>query len=350
MEFSIKNFAPIKQANIKLDGLTVIAGDNDTGKSRAGKLLYCVVKALNNFGLPKVKARPVRLKPVRLRPVTVTPVGVEGVEDELEFFGEKLFGGEFEVEEVRLGNFYASIDRQGVIDFDYGESFKDALLIETPVVWDFFPTFQTGSIVNQLRNERREPSSVTFPYTAYDVYARLNVDAEPYYSAGLDEALQKILSNLSELVQGKLVFEGSKPFFRRGDEDFPLTNVATGIRSYALIQRLLELGIAATPGQLLILDEPEVHLHPKWQLEYARLLVDMVDQLGLKVLLTTHSPVFVEAIEMIGRDKLKERCNVYLSERRDDGCFMTEVTDNLERVYKTLAQPLLRLSLLQEDA
>jgi hypothetical protein len=350
MEFSIKEFAPIKEANIKLNGLTVIAGDNDTGKSRAGKLLYCIVKASRALGPKKVKARPVRAVPVRCKPVMALPVGWEAVEDELEVLGERLFGSDFEVKEVKLDTFWASIDQQGVIDFDYGVSFKDVLLIETPVIWDFFPTFQTGSIVNQIRSERNEPSSVKFPYIAYDVYARLNVDAEPYTSK-LDEKSLKILDSLHKSIRGELVFKDSKPFFQRGNEYYPINNVATGIRSYALIQRVLELGIAAAPDQLLILDEPEVHLHPKWQLEYAKLLVDMVDKLGLKVLLTTHSSIFVEAIDFVGRKKLGERCSVYLSERdAKDDVYLNEVTDDLDRVYDALSEPLLRLSLLQEDA
>ena len=40
MELKISNFAKIKEANIKLDGITVIAGENNTGKSTIGKILF----------------------------------------------------------------------------------------------------------------------------------------------------------------------------------------------------------------------------------------------------------------------------------------------------------------------
>ncbi|MBP5579869.1 MAG: AAA family ATPase, partial [Ruminococcus sp.] len=40
MIFKIKNFGKIAEANIKLDGITVICGDNDTGKSTVGKALF----------------------------------------------------------------------------------------------------------------------------------------------------------------------------------------------------------------------------------------------------------------------------------------------------------------------
>lgn len=40
MKLHIENFARISSADILFDGLTVIAGDNNTGKSTVGKVLY----------------------------------------------------------------------------------------------------------------------------------------------------------------------------------------------------------------------------------------------------------------------------------------------------------------------
>ncbi len=46
---TIENVGIIKQAKIALNGLTVIAGENDTGKSTVGKLMFAIVKALSRF-------------------------------------------------------------------------------------------------------------------------------------------------------------------------------------------------------------------------------------------------------------------------------------------------------------
>ena len=40
MKLNIKNFAKIKEADIIVDGITVIAGENNTGKSTVGKILF----------------------------------------------------------------------------------------------------------------------------------------------------------------------------------------------------------------------------------------------------------------------------------------------------------------------
>lgn len=39
-------FSKIKQASIKLDGITVIAGENNTGKSTVGKILSCMFNSM----------------------------------------------------------------------------------------------------------------------------------------------------------------------------------------------------------------------------------------------------------------------------------------------------------------
>ena len=48
MKLHIENFAKISSADILFDGLTVIAGDNNTGKSTVGKILYAFYRSLSN--------------------------------------------------------------------------------------------------------------------------------------------------------------------------------------------------------------------------------------------------------------------------------------------------------------
>lgn len=48
MRLHLEYINKIKEADIQLNGLTVIAGENDTGKSTVGKVLFSIVKALSN--------------------------------------------------------------------------------------------------------------------------------------------------------------------------------------------------------------------------------------------------------------------------------------------------------------
>ena len=48
MQLKIKNVAKIKEATINFNGITVIAGENNTGKSTIGKLLFTIFNSMNN--------------------------------------------------------------------------------------------------------------------------------------------------------------------------------------------------------------------------------------------------------------------------------------------------------------
>lgn len=50
MQFKLTNINKIKSATINLNGLTVIAGVNDSGKSTVGKVLFSLIKAIENVG------------------------------------------------------------------------------------------------------------------------------------------------------------------------------------------------------------------------------------------------------------------------------------------------------------
>ena len=45
MRIDIENFAKIKEASVRIDGITVIAGENNTGKSTVGKVLFSLFNA-----------------------------------------------------------------------------------------------------------------------------------------------------------------------------------------------------------------------------------------------------------------------------------------------------------------
>ena len=49
MEVSVKNFGTISSADVHIGGLTVITGENDTGKSTIGKILFSLVKAISRY-------------------------------------------------------------------------------------------------------------------------------------------------------------------------------------------------------------------------------------------------------------------------------------------------------------
>ena len=61
MKLTLKNLGMLREAEIRLDGLTVITGENDTGKSTVGKLLFALIKAFNNYEQASEKRKSERI-------------------------------------------------------------------------------------------------------------------------------------------------------------------------------------------------------------------------------------------------------------------------------------------------
>jgi len=79
--------------------------------------------------------------------------------------------------------------------------------------------------------------------------------------------------------------------------------------SSSAVRSLLDLGFylrhEAKPGNLLMIDEPELNLHPENQRRVARLLARLVN-LGIKVFITTHSDYIIKELNtliMLNHDK-----------------------------------------------
>lgn len=116
-----------------------------------------------------------------------------------------------------------------------------------------------------------------------------------------------------------------------------------------MIERLLESG-KLKQKDVLILDEPEIHLHPEWQLIYAETIVVLQKEFDLTVLVTTHSPYFLEAIEVYTRKyNLEEKTNYYLAVNEEESCFMKDVTENLEEIYRLMFDPMQKLEDMENE-
>jgi len=97
--------------------------------------------------------------------------------------------------------------------------------------------------------------------------------------------------NLTKLMKGNFKYNSMYDdiVFKKDtlENNLRTTNVASGIKAFGIIDMLLQVE-AVKEGRLLILDEPENHLHPAWQVEYAKLLVKLAKE-GVPILITSHN-------------------------------------------------------------
>lgn len=131
---------------------------------------------------------------------------------------------------------------------------------------------------------------------------------------------QALYTSLSQIMNGESVVEEDgirdrKLSYKRNDgKNFDLNDCATGIKAFSILQLLLKNGFLQK-DTLLIIDEPEAHLHPQWIVEYARMIVMLHKQIGVKFFIASHSTDMVSAIRYIAaKEEVQENLIFYLAE------------------------------------
>lgn len=90
-----------------------------------------------------------------------------------------------------------------------------------------------------------------------------------------------------------------------------IDEIATGMKTFAYILQLLQNGYIDSET-LLIIDEPEAHLHPQWIVKFAKVLVLIQKLIGAKIMVASHDPDMVAAINAIAEvEGLSEVTNFY---------------------------------------
>ena len=159
----------------------------------------------------------------------------------------------------------------------------------------------------------------------------------------------KYIEYLSNSFSEEIVFVDGKYVCKSNLLD--VRNLATGAKLFAIIKLLLEKG-KVDNQTLIVLDEPENHLHPQWQLELAKLIVMMVKELDVKFVITTHSPSFLLALETYSKQfNMEDLTNYYFSELCDNYYNVQIVNVNLdkERIHYAINKPFIDINNLFEE-
>lgn len=133
----------------------------------------------------------------------------------------------------------------------------------------------------------------------------------------VDEPQKLIYEKLTAICSGKVrltkrgVVEYQEPTWSRG---LDIRNISSGMKPFLILKTLLDKGVFKRGG-LLIFEEPEVHLYPEWQLCLAEILVLLQAKLGVSIVLNTHSPYFINAVEVYAaKYGVKDKCRYYLAQ------------------------------------
>lgn len=415
MKLTLKNIGKIENATVELNGITVIAGENNTGKSTVGKALFSFFNSFYDiknqieanrkqiveqiistsfrdvYGVRNVymldsdeiaeeilnnttiKSSPKEIEKIILsffdkkdrkkenniknsmlddvvdRIIEVIKVSdAEILKNIIIKHTEAEFSGQISnVFSENLGRIELIIKGEKAF-FDVKDSFitktngkfdlhTEVVYIDDPFVLDeqrFAPfAIRLGNYLDHKNHLRKK----LFSYDSSN-----DIINEIINTNKLNDIYEKISTICSgEMVRNKRSGVGYKK--KGSDKIIDIKNISTGLKTFVILKTLLQNGTLQYNGTI-ILDEPEIHLHPQWQLLFAELIVLIQKEFNMHILLNTHSPYFLKAIEVYSaKHKIADRCKYYLAHMAGDMSVIDDVTKSPEEIYKLLARPLQNL-------
>lgn len=205
-------------------------------------------------------------------------------------------------------------------------NFDEVVYIESPSIFEL----DNNRIPYHIKHLKELVSSQKDDIDVYD---------NEYY-----QNIEKFQEKLNNLLEGELYYNPQKRdfMFKQGTGgEYSLKNTASGIKQIGIIQILLK-NRSLKENSFLFIDEPEVNLHPEWQVKLAEILILMVKELNIYLYINSHSPQFIEALEVFsGKYNISEDTTFYLSEKSDleKYSFKTIPREDLETLYDNLGKP-----------
>lgn len=466
MEFSVRGIGIIKEADIKIDGLTVIAGSNNSGKTTVGRALYSAINAVENLeekqDMDRASAVIMRILNIlklyrgllnEYRVVTVNYEGQknsfiehilqldsmlvnqksddyimlvyefydiirkdimleymledmkkaspDGYENEAEFrtewerikpkgliecrkaldfvnsfrrqkredFAYKIIEKTLQIEfmnqvqsisrsdneqysiiklknqEENLFELYISDDNIDIEKSEFQDGYFDsAYFIDDPYVIE---DSQNNHFVD-LRNRRDsyvQSRIVNHREDMRRLMRKPEGDKKISETLYQEKQLENVMKQINEIVPG-MVSGGT---YYTPEMKIKVGNLATGFKIFSIIKKILTEN-DLSDKTLLILDEPESHLHPEWINRLAEVIVLLVKECNITVLLTTHSPNFLLAVDALMRKyDIRDKCHFYQTEQEEDHRVKyIERTDRLDDVYADFAASFAKMSAIRK--
>ena len=439
MKIKINNIGHVDKAEIDVDSITVIAGNNNTGKSTVGKVLYATATGLNLLDECKVLTEKGEVIADKID----TFSRIIELEDEEEAFLEKIkdycqyaeFLEEFsdqsckEIDQLFSNKVTKDISKvvnqiinrvssnkksivnmvkkdllvylnKSINDKNYKinimqKVFDDVFLKQITSLFDTEKeSFISVKELNQneiklgfcnqqlvfentdLELDRPFAKAIYIdnPFILDSPPRRIFIKKKSYSYRDLLKAFifnrrNLTSSNLFELdirekqieeifryvmKEGRISFKEGLNYIMNDEVQTPLfiQNLSTGLKSFSIMELLLRSDILSKL-EYLILDEPEIHLHPEWQLKYAELIVLISKHFNIKVIITSHSPYFIEAIELFSKKHMYSADVKFyrtIGSKENQGYYTIEdVSLNVKKLYKDLASAFYELENLRVE-
>lgn len=342
----LKNFKPFKDQPLAFRPLTLLSGLNSTGKSSVLQSLLLLRQSYDQELLEK------------------TGLALNGDLVNIGTAQDALFEGAGKADQISF-ELVLDNDKKGIWSFNYDQELDVLNRTSPPVAPEVYESnlFSENNF-HYLQAERIGPRTFS-PMLDFQVrqLGKLGISGEyaahflsvnqdkPIPNSSLSHPNVKLLKRglddpetpskflidqveawMGEISPGTKIRLEPKPdidlisvkYFYGDSNPYRATNVGFGI-SYTL--PLLVIVLASPPGTLIILENPEAHLHPKGQSKMGELLA-LAASCGVQVVIETHSDHVLNGIRRVVHGGKLDPQDVqlhYFERKEKEGQAVTEV-------------------------
>ena len=380
IKIELKNLGILKQAEFSLGDLTIICGENNTGKTYATYALYGFLRlwrGLIDFGVSSTQIQRLRTDGgLKIGLAQYVEMADQMLEEMCKRYTDQLDRMVFAATEGRFRNseFHIEIGAIDILEKEFkreigiaqelllayskrkgSEELTVSLVVEKElgrkidplfaertinfiishaIFSDSFPdpfissaertgvatfrkelNFARNRLLEEMgqSNQKSDPRELLFKaYQSYPLPIENNVDFIRQLEditkrkSFIAEEHPEVLADFADIIDGEYtITRNDQLYYTPKGTRLKLTMV----ESSSAVRSLLDIGFylrhVAQKGDLLMVDEPELSLHPANQRRIARLFARLVN-LGVKVFITTHSDYIVKELNtliMLNHDK-----------------------------------------------
>jgi len=317
-QLSLKNFKPFFEQSLEFKNLTVLSGLNSTGKS----------SVLQSFLLLRQSFEQKLLNEVGLA-LNGDLVCIGTAKDALcELATEDILGFKIIDENKVSGEWYFNYNRlSDVMELDKNRTLINKNIYNSGLFNDNFHYLQAERLgprryfeMSEFQVNRHQQIGSQGQYAAYflNIYEnKKNIDSKLVHpnadSLTLKDQVEAWMSEISPGTRVKIKTDPEMDIvnlqYSYGlSNDYRSTNVGFGI-TYVL--PILVAILSAQPDTLILLENPEAHLHPKGQSKMGKLLA-IAANCGIQIIVETHSDHLLNGIRVAVREKLAKADNVQI--------------------------------------
>ena len=306
----LKNIGVLKQAEFSLGDLTIICGENNTGKTYAACVLFGFLESwpqlIGNAQIQQTRTETVKIDLAQATDDILTEACRKYTEQLYKIFAaaEGTFqNSEFHLmtDDISPGSlpkpFICSAERTGVATFRKELNFaRDRLLKEMS---QMDKNMDPRELLFKAYQNYPEPVQydIDFMHQLENVAKRKSFIAKEH---------PEVLDDFTNIVGGTYtITSNDQLYYTPKGTRSKLTMVESSSAARALLDLSFYLNCIAEKGDLLMVDEPELSLHPENQRRIARLFARLAN-IGVKVFITTHSDYIIKELNtliMLNHDK-----------------------------------------------